>query len=61
MLSPEAIKEYQELYFKKYGEKIDSQTALDLGIKLINFTAAIYRPIPSKEYKDMDKHEQKHQ
>ena len=47
MLPPEAIKELQEIYYRKFGKKIDSQLALDMGTKLITMFGAIHRPIPS--------------
>ena len=57
MLPPQAVKEFQELYIKKFGEQVDSQTALDMGIKLINLMDAIYRPIPPGQDKNVNKNE----
>ena len=54
-LPAEAIQELQDLYYKKFGEKVDSQTALDVGTKLINLMHAIYRPIPPGQYKNVNK------
>lgn len=55
MLSPEAIKEFQDIYYRKFGKKIDGQTALDVGIKIINLMHTIYRPIPTGQYKNVNK------
>ena len=36
MLSLKAIKEFKQIYFKKFGQKISDQKALELAIGLIN-------------------------
>ena len=47
MLPNQQAKEYQEfkkIYYKKFGEEISDQRALELAIKLINLYKAIYKP-----------------
>ena len=48
-LPPEAIQEFKEIYQNKFGQKINDQEALNMGIKIINLMRAIYRPIPEDE------------
>lgn len=56
MLSEEeAIKEFKEIYEKEFGEKIDDQTALELGINLLTFFNNIYRPIKKKWVEEYEK------
>ena len=52
-LPAKAIQELQDLYYKKFGEKIDSQRALDMGMRLVTLMSAVFRPIPDKN-KDKD-------
>lgn len=49
MLSPQAIRDFQEAYFKDYGVQIDEQEAAELGQRLINLLSVIYKPIPKHE------------
>ncbi|OGH14571.1 MAG: hypothetical protein A3H50_01435 [Candidatus Levybacteria bacterium RIFCSPLOWO2_02_FULL_37_10] len=37
-----AIKEFQEMYLQKHGQKLTSEEALELGTRLINFVKAVY-------------------
>lgn len=51
MISDKALKEYKEIYRKKFGKDISDQEALEQATKLITLVDAVYRPIP-KEKKD---------
>ncbi|MCD6297730.1 MAG: hypothetical protein J7M30_11300 [Deltaproteobacteria bacterium] len=45
-LSKEAIKEFKEIYYKEFGEKISDQEAQEMGGNLISLFKIIYHPIP---------------
>jgi hypothetical protein len=45
-LSDEAVKEFQEIYKKEFGEKIYYEDANKRGTELIELFRVIYRPIP---------------
>lgn len=40
-----AIKEFQEIYNKEFGEEITEIEAEEMGGKLVNLMALIYKPI----------------
>lgn len=46
MLSEQAIKEFQAIYKKEFGEEISYADASGKGEKLIRLFKIIYRPIP---------------
>lgn len=46
MISPQALNELKNLYFKHYRVMLDDQQVLDLEIKLVNLFKIIARPIP---------------
>lgn len=46
MLSEQAIKEFQAIYKKEFGEDISYAEASEKGTKLIRLFKIIYRPIP---------------
>lgn len=41
-LDKDAIKEFQELYFREYGISLSDQEAIEYGARLINFVKAVY-------------------
>jgi len=43
------IQKFKKIYFKKFGQKISNQKALDLSIKLINLYKIIYQPNINKK------------
>jgi hypothetical protein len=45
-LSKEAIKEFKEIYYEEFGERISDEEAQDLGESLLSLFKIIYRPIP---------------
>ncbi len=45
VLSDEALKKFKELYRDEFNEEISDQLALELGVNLLTFFDAIYRPI----------------
>ncbi|MHA1877820.1 MAG: hypothetical protein ACTSUC_15370, partial [Promethearchaeota archaeon] len=53
-LSKKAIKEFKEIYFKEYGEKISDEVAREKGQRLLSLFKIIYRPIPE----DYDEHDE---
>jgi len=50
--SKEAIREFKEIYKKKFGKEISDQEALEKATNLLTLFNAIYRPIPKKDEKD---------
>jgi hypothetical protein len=50
-----AIEEFQELYFKEYGIKLNQQEALEYGTRLINLVKAVFgRNLPERKNVDID-------
>jgi len=45
-LSKEAIKEFKDIYYKEFGEKISGPEAQEMGANLLSLFKIIYRPIP---------------
>ena len=50
-LSEKAIKDFKEIYKKKYSKTISDENAQELGQNLISFFRIIYRPIPENRNK----------
>lgn len=44
MLSKDAIKEFQEIYTKEYGEEISFEEAQEKGERLVRLYKVIYKP-----------------
>jgi len=53
MLTNEQITEFQKLYEKHFGKKIDRQEAYEKGIKLIRLVELIYKPMSEDEFKQL--------
>jgi len=51
-LSKEAIKEFQEIWYKEFGERISEEKAQERGEDLISLFEIIYRPISKKARKN---------
>ena len=43
-MNKKAIKEFQEIYRKKFGEEIDDLKAREVARKLLNLFKVIYKP-----------------
>lgn len=54
-LSKKAIKEFKEIYFKKFNVKLTDEKANELGVELLEFFSLIYQPIPKKDYERLHK------
>jgi len=59
-LSKEAIKEFKEIYYKEFGEKISGPEAQELGANLISLFKIIYRPIPEAGERNLGDKNNKH-
>lgn len=57
MLSQQALKEFKEIWKKKYGEEISDEFALEQALNLLTLFDVIYRPI-KKEW--LEEYETKH-
>ncbi len=54
MLSNEDIKKFQFLCEKHFGKKIDKEEALEIGHRLVNLMALIYKPIKNVQQHTAD-------
>lgn len=45
-LSKQAIKEFKDIYYKEFGEKISDEETQEMGANLLSLFKIIYRPIP---------------
>jgi len=45
MLSKEALQEFKQIWFEKFGEEISDEFALEQAINLLTVISATYRPI----------------
>lgn len=50
ILDEKAIKDFQDAYFKDFGEEISKEEAEAMGQRLISLLSVIYKPIPKNEY-----------
>lgn len=48
-LKEEDIKEFQKIYYMKFGKEITADLAYDQGMALLTLLKTIYKPIP-KDY-----------
>ena len=49
-LTDEQVKQFRQLYFKRFGKEISKEEAYEQGIKLIAMLKLIYKPMPLEEY-----------
>jgi len=45
-LSGKAIKEFKEIYYQEFGQKISDEQAQEMGANLFSLFKIIYRPLP---------------
>ena len=55
MLSPEALKNFKEIYKTEYGENISDKKATELATNLLTFFDRIYRPVKKSWLKELVK------
>jgi len=48
-LSKEAIEEFKDIYYKRFGEKLLDAKARELGEKLLLLVKAVYYPNPEDD------------
>lgn len=48
-LSKEAIKEFKEIYYEEFGDRLSDEEAQEMGGSLISLFRVIYRPIPDND------------
>lgn len=48
-LSKQAIKEFKEIYYQEFGERLSDKQALDMAEGLISLFRVIYRPLPESD------------
>lgn len=51
-LSKEAIEEFKDIYYRKFGEKISDAKARELGESLVLLIKAVYYPDPEDDNQD---------
>lgn len=57
-LTDEQIIKFQELYEKKFGEKISREQALEKGLRLMRLVELIFRPITKADFQNLQKRRQ---
>ena len=50
MLTDKQIKKFQEIYWKKFGKKINKKDAYEKGIKLLNLMKIIIKEAESNDF-----------
>ena len=55
MISKEQLKEFKEIYKKRFSNDLSDQIALEKATKLFNLMKAIYRPMTQEEYGKVQK------
>ena len=55
MLSPEAIKEFKEIYKEENGRELSDAEALEMGNNLLNLFRVLLKPLSKKEIKEFEK------
>ena len=48
-LNKEAIKEFKDIYYEEFGERISDEKAQEMGANLISLFKIIYRPLPKAD------------
>ncbi len=59
MLSEKALKEFREIYRKKFGKELNEKDTLDKALRLLNLYKAVYGPNKSSQanINQLDKHD----
>ena len=55
-LTDKDIKDFQELYRKRFNKEISRQEALEQGTKLLTLMKAVYKPMTQEEHDAIQKH-----
>ncbi|MDE1970026.1 MAG: hypothetical protein KGI50_00390 [Patescibacteria group bacterium] len=55
-MSDADIERFQALYKELFGTEIEKEDAYEKGIKLLQLTSAIYKPMTKEEYELIQKH-----
>jgi len=48
ILSERAITDFKQAYFQDFGKEVNDEVAQEVGAKLLDFFALVYRPIPKE-------------
>lgn len=48
-ISPERLKEFQQIYEKHYGTRLTDAEAHERGIHLLTVIKQVYKPIPKQD------------
>jgi len=48
-LRKQAIKEFKEIYYKEFGERISDEEAKEMGENILSLFKLVYQPIPKDE------------
>jgi hypothetical protein len=57
-LSDKQVKDFQEIYKKRFGKEISVQEAYEKGIMLVRLLAVIYKPMTEEEYATYSKEDE---
>jgi hypothetical protein len=56
-MRPELLKEFKEIYSRRFGEKLSDQEALARASAVLDLFRAVYRPVPKHKevvYKQLE-------
>jgi len=51
-LSKEAVEEFKDIYYKRFGEKLSDEKAKELAERLVLLYKAVYHPFPEDNNRD---------
>ena len=51
-LSKEAVEEFKDIYYKRFGEKLSDEKAKELAERLVLLYKAVYYPFPEDNKQD---------
>ncbi len=54
-ITDKQIKDFQVIYEKRFGKKINRDKAYEKGIRLINLLRIIYKPLNEEEFNQLKK------
>lgn len=55
MLSPQALKDFKEIWLQEYGEEISEDFAVVQALNLLTLFNSIYKPIKKIDYERKEK------
>ena len=53
MLTNADIEKFKQIYKDSFGEELNNETALEMGLSLVNLMKLIYKPMTEKQYQNL--------